>query len=182
MGGQRRAGSDRRGVQCLVRRRSSCMPLITAFNLRKEDRLPDIENALRRALVSMPELKINDDEIDFVPVSTPDGFHGQVTRINVDLWEGSHRTKAALQELAARAATAFQRVTGSDRKVKVVIRPYDVEGRGGSRVNQQRNRRNRNSGRRCQSFLERCSSSPVDVVMSEPMVSDAASLRSYSRS
>jgi len=63
------------------------MPLITAFNLRKEDRLPDIENALRRALVSMPELKINDDEIDFVPVSTPDGFHGQVTRINVDLWE-----------------------------------------------------------------------------------------------
>src|SRR6267142_2989291 len=90
-----------------------CMPLITAFNLRKEDRLPDIENALRRALVSMPELKINDDEIDFVPVSTPDGFHGQVTRINVDLWEGSHRTKAALQELAARAAIAFQRVTGS---------------------------------------------------------------------
>ncbi len=77
------------------------MPLITAFNLRKEDRLPDIENALRRALVSMPELKINDDEIDFVPVSTPDGFHGQVTRINV-----------------------------SDRKVKVVIRPYDVEGAG----------------------------------------------------
>src|SRR5207244_11228225 len=77
-----------------------------------------------------PELKINDDEIDFVPVSTPDRFHGQVTRINVDLWEGSHRTKAALQELAARAATAFQRVTGSDRKVKVVIRPYDVEGAG----------------------------------------------------
>src|SRR5712691_487336 len=107
MGGQRRAGSDRRGVQCLVRRRSSCMPLITAFNLRKEDRLPDIENALRRALVSMPELRINED-----------------------LWEGSHRTKAALQELAARAATAFQRVTGSDRKVKVVIRPYDVEGAG----------------------------------------------------
>jgi len=63
------------------------MPLITAFNLRKEDRLPDIENALRRALVSMPELKINDDEIDFVPVSTPDGFHVQVTRINVDLWK-----------------------------------------------------------------------------------------------
>src|SRR2546427_10773192 len=129
MGGQRRAGSDRRGVQCLVRRRSSCMPLITAFNLRREDRLPDIENALRRALVSMPELKINDDEIDFVPVSTPDGFHGQVTRINVDLWEGSHRTKAALQELAARAATAFQRVTGSDRKVKVVIRPYTATAR-----------------------------------------------------
>jgi hypothetical protein len=116
--------------QRLLRRASSSMPLITAFNLRKEDRLSDIENALRRALVSMPELKINDDEIDFVPVLTPDGFHGQVTRINVDLWEGSHRTKEALQELAARAATAFQRVTGSDRKVKVVIRPYDVAGAG----------------------------------------------------
>jgi hypothetical protein len=50
------------------------MPLITAFNLRKEDRLSDIENALRRALVSTPELKINDDEIDFVPILTPDGF------------------------------------------------------------------------------------------------------------
>src|SRR5438876_12268007 len=89
MGGHRRAGSDRRGVQCLVRRRSSDMPLITAFNLRKEDRLSDIENALRRALVSTPELKINEDEIDFVPILTPDGFHGRPTRINVDLWEGS---------------------------------------------------------------------------------------------
>ena len=106
------------------------MPLITAFNLRREDRLSDIENALRRALLSMPELKINGDEIDFVPVSTPDAFDGQVARINVDLWQGSHRTKEALQELAARTATAFQRVAGSDRKVKVVIRPYDVEGAG----------------------------------------------------
>jgi hypothetical protein len=106
------------------------MPLIAAFNLRKEDRLPDIENALRRALVSMAELKITDDEIDFVPVLTPDGFHGQVTRINVDLWAGSHRTKEALQELATRAGTAFQCVTGSDRKVTVVIQPYDVEGAG----------------------------------------------------
>jgi hypothetical protein len=117
-------------AQRLLRRRSSYMPLITAFNLRKEDQLSDIENALRGALVSVPELKIIEDEIDFVPVLMPDGFHGQVTRINVDLWEGSHRTKEALQELAARAATAFQRVTGSDRKVKVVIRPYDVEGAG----------------------------------------------------
>ena len=116
--------------QRLLRRQNSSMPLITAFNLRKEDRLSDIENALRLALVSIPELNINDDEIDFVPVLTPDGFHGQVTRINVDLWEGSHRKKEALQELAARAATAFQRVTGSDRKVKVVIRPYDVESAG----------------------------------------------------
>lgn len=48
----------------------------------------------------------------------------------MDLWEGGHRTKEALQELAARAATAFQRVSGSDRKVKVVIRPYDVQGAG----------------------------------------------------
>ena len=62
--------------QRLLRRRSSYMPLITAFNLRKEDRLSDIENALRRALVSMPELRINDADIDFVPVSMPDGFHG----------------------------------------------------------------------------------------------------------
>src|SRR4030095_16119996 len=33
------------------------------------------------ALVSTPELKINEDEIDFVRILTPDGFHGRPTRI-----------------------------------------------------------------------------------------------------
>jgi phenylpyruvate tautomerase PptA (4-oxalocrotonate tautomerase family) len=106
------------------------MPLVTAFNLRKEDRLSAIEEALRRALTSMPELQINDDELDLVPVFKPDGFHGTVTRINVDLWERGARTKEALQELAARVATAFQDVAGRDRKVKVVIRPYDLDRSG----------------------------------------------------
>jgi phenylpyruvate tautomerase PptA (4-oxalocrotonate tautomerase family) len=102
------------------------MPLVTAFNLRKEDELSEIEEAVRGALVSMPELGINDDEIDLVPVFKPDGFHGNVTRINVDLWQRTERSKEALQELAARVAKAFQAVVGQDRKVKVVIRPYDV--------------------------------------------------------
>ena len=102
------------------------MPLITAFNLSKEDRLAEIEVALREALVSMPELQINDWEVDLVPVFRADGFSGAVTRINVDLWEKGERTKDALQELATRVARAFQRVAGADRKVKVVIRPYDV--------------------------------------------------------
>ena len=44
------------------------MPLITPFNPRREDGLPDMEHALRRALMSMLEFKINDREIDFVPV------------------------------------------------------------------------------------------------------------------
>jgi hypothetical protein len=35
-----------------------------------------------------------------------------------------------LQELATRLAKAFQSVAGADRKVKVVIRPYDVEQSG----------------------------------------------------
>jgi len=34
--------------------------------------------------------------------------------------------KEALQELATRVATAFHAVAGEDRRVKVVIRPYDV--------------------------------------------------------
>ena len=106
------------------------MPLVTGFNLRPDDRLPEIEEAVRVALTSMLELGINDFEVDLVPVLAPEGFHGTVTRINVDLWERSVRTKAALQELATRVATAFQAVTGRDRKVKVVIRPYDVEARG----------------------------------------------------
>ena len=38
--------------------------------------------------------------------------------------------KQALQELATHVADAFQAVAGEDRRVKVVIRPYDVEGSG----------------------------------------------------
>jgi phenylpyruvate tautomerase PptA (4-oxalocrotonate tautomerase family) len=102
------------------------MPLVTVFNLRKEDRLPDLEEVITRALTSMPELAINDWEINVVPVLRPEGFDGDVTRINVDLWEHGTRTKETLQELATRVAKAFQAVAGEDRKVKVVIRPYDV--------------------------------------------------------
>lgn len=106
------------------------MPLVTVFNLRREDRLSDLEAATKRALTSMPELAINDWEINLVPVLMPDGFDGEVTRINVDLWERPERTKEALQELAMRVARAFQSVAGEDRRVKVVIRPYDVERSG----------------------------------------------------
>ncbi len=106
------------------------MPLVAVFNLRREDRLSDLEGATRRALLSMPELAINDWEIDVVPVVMPDGLAGEVTRIDVDLWEHPERTKEALQELATRLARAFQSVAGDDRRVKVVIRPYDV-GRSG---------------------------------------------------
>jgi phenylpyruvate tautomerase PptA (4-oxalocrotonate tautomerase family) len=106
------------------------MPLVTVFNVRKEDRLSDLEQAVTRALISMPELAINDWEVNVVPVLRPDAFDGEVTRINVDLWERAERTKEALQELATRVAKAFQAVAGEDRSVKVVIRPYDVERSG----------------------------------------------------
>lgn len=102
------------------------MPQVTAFNLRADDRLPDIEAALRQALTSMPELAIEDFDLDFVPVLLPKGFDGKVTRINVDLWIHPARTKEALQELATRIASAFQGAAGSDRNVKVVNRPYEV--------------------------------------------------------
>jgi len=42
-------------------------------------------------------------------------------------------TKAALQDLAERVAVAFQSVVGQERKVKVVIRPYDPSRAGGCR-------------------------------------------------
>jgi hypothetical protein len=90
----------------------------------------ELEEATRLALTSMPELAINDHEIDLVPVLRPDGFDGEVTRINVDLWARAGRTKEALQELATRLAKAFQEVAGDERSVKVVIRPYDVERSG----------------------------------------------------
>jgi ribosome-binding factor A len=106
------------------------MPPVTVFNLRGEDPLSEIEEALRDAIKSMPALEIRDDEVDFVPVLAPDGFPATVTRIYVDPWEGPARTKDALQDLAARMAMAFRSVVGRDRRVKVVIRPYDVEKSG----------------------------------------------------
>ena len=106
------------------------MPLVTVLNLRRQDRLADIETALREALVSLPELKINAHEVVLAPVLAPDGFHDPVARINVDLWEQPERTKEGVQELAARMADAFKAVVGRDRKVTVVIRPYDVAGAG----------------------------------------------------
>ena len=106
------------------------MPLVTAVNRRAGDRLPEIEHAVQVALASTPELVINDFDVDFVPVLQPDDFQGAVTRINVDLWERGERTKEGLQELATRVAKAFQSVAGADRKVKVVIRPYDVKTSG----------------------------------------------------
>jgi hypothetical protein len=106
------------------------MPLVTAFNLRREDPLSEIEEAVRHAMTSIPALEIHDDEVDLVPICEPDGFRTIVTRINVDLWERRARTKNALQDLAASVAGAFQSVVGQERKVKVVIRPYDVEKSG----------------------------------------------------
>jgi hypothetical protein len=106
------------------------MPPITVFNLSGDDPLAEIEEALRAAIRSLPALEIDDEEVDFVPVTVPDGFRSTVVRIFMDPWEGPARTKDALQDLATRMAEAFQSVVGSDRNVKVVIRPYDVEKSG----------------------------------------------------
>jgi hypothetical protein len=106
------------------------MPRVTALNLRNEDPLLNIEEALRRALTSVPELEIDERDVDLVPVRAPEGFHAGVARIDVDLWEHPVRTKEALQDLATRMAEAFLSVVGRERKVKVVIRPYDVEASG----------------------------------------------------
>ncbi len=106
------------------------MPPVTVLNLRTNDPLTDIEEAIRNAIKGMPDLEIHDNEVDFVPLCAPDGFPATVARINMDPWEGPARTKDALQDLATRIATAFQSVVGQDRRVKVVIRPYDVEKSG----------------------------------------------------
>jgi hypothetical protein len=106
------------------------MPLVTAFNLRRENPLSEIGEAVRRAMTTVPLLEIDADEVDFVPVCEPEGLPAIVARINVDLWERRTRTKDALQELATNLAGAFQLVVGGERKVKVVIRPYDVERSG----------------------------------------------------
>lgn len=106
------------------------MPRVTVFNLKKDDPLPEVEVAVRLALTSRPALEINDHEIDLVPVYEPDDFRTTVARIDVDLWEHPARTKEALQHLATEVAHAFRSVVGTDRKVKVVIRPYDVQRSG----------------------------------------------------
>jgi hypothetical protein len=106
------------------------MPLVTAFNLRRDDPLSDIEEAVRKAMISISALEINEHEVDLVPVYEPDGFRPNIARINVDLWERPARTKDALQDLATNVARAFQSVVGQERNVKVVIRPYDIETSG----------------------------------------------------
>ena len=113
-----------------LERQEGPMPRVTAFNLRKDDPLSEIEGAMRRALTSQPALEINDQEIDLVPVYEPDDFPTAVTRVDVDLWEHPARTKDALQDLAEEVAHAFRSFVGRDRKVKVVIRPYDVHRSG----------------------------------------------------
>ncbi len=106
------------------------MPLIVAFNLRKDDRLSEIETAVREALASIPEYKIDLAAVELVPVLKVEGHHGTVTRMNIDLWERPELTKDGLQELATRVGKAFQAVAGKDRKIKVVIQPYDIRTAG----------------------------------------------------
>ena len=102
------------------------MPRVTAFNLRQDDPLPAIEDAIRRALTSVPGIDIDGDEVDLVPVLAPESFHATVVRIDVDLWERRELTKDVLQELALGVAEGFLSVVGKDRRVKAVIRPYNV--------------------------------------------------------
>ena len=106
------------------------MPRVTAFNLRPGDDLAAIERALATALVSVPELAIDQADVNVVPMVAPAGFEPAVARIDVDLWERPERTKAGLQEVAERMAAAFQEVAGADRRVKVALRPYPIEAAG----------------------------------------------------
>jgi len=43
--------------------RGGAMPLVIAFNLRKEDPLSEIEDAVRHALISIPAFEINEYEV-----------------------------------------------------------------------------------------------------------------------
>ena len=58
------------------------------------------------AVVSAGEaLFIDDREINVVPVLAPDGVDGEVTRINVDLWERAERNPS--QAASARPSLRF---------------------------------------------------------------------------
>ena len=106
------------------------MPRVTAFNLRPGDDLGALEDAIRAALTSHPEVAIDPAAVDLVPLVAPTGYDAAVARIDVDLFERREATKARLQELAERIAAAFQEVAGADRRVKVVLRPYALESSG----------------------------------------------------
>jgi hypothetical protein len=103
------------------------MPRVTAFNLRQGDDPAALEEAIRAALTSLPELAIDPADVDLVPMVAPAGYEPAVARIDVDLWERPERPKAGLQEVAERVATAFQEVAGTDRPVKVALRPTRLE-------------------------------------------------------
>ena len=106
------------------------MPRVTAFNLRQGDDLAALEDSIRAALTSLPELVIDPAAVDLVPMVAPAGSDAAVARINIDLFERPEGTKARLQELGERVAAAFQEVAGAERRVKVVLRPYALESSG----------------------------------------------------
>jgi len=106
------------------------VPRVTAFNLRPGDDLAALEEAIRAALVSLPEVAIDPAAVDLVPMVAPPGYEPTVVRIDIDLFERSEGTKARLQELGERVAAAFQEVAGAERRVKVVLRPYALESSG----------------------------------------------------
>jgi hypothetical protein len=106
------------------------MPRVTAFNLRPGDDLAALEEAIRAALTSLPELAIDPAAVDLVPMVAPAGYDAPVARIDVDLFERPEGTKARLQELGERVAAAFREVAGAERRVKVVLRPYALESSG----------------------------------------------------
>jgi hypothetical protein len=106
------------------------MPIMTVFNLRKGDDLHKIEDALKAALTSIPEMAVALEDIDFVPCFAPEDLNATVTRIDVDLWEADHRPKTGLQELATRMTAAIKAASSPERKVKAVLRPYDVSRSG----------------------------------------------------
>lgn len=106
------------------------MPRVTAFNLRPGDDLDALEDAIRAALTSLPEVTIDPAAVDLVPMLAPSGYEAAVARIDVDLFERATGTKERLQDLGERIAAAFQEVVGADRRVKVVLRPYPLESSG----------------------------------------------------
>ena len=106
------------------------MPLVMAFNLQRGDPAARIGQAVTDALASLPELRIERAEVDFVPLFNEAGDPDAIARINIDLWRRDYRPKDGLEELADRVARAFQSVVGQGRRVKVAIKPYAIEESG----------------------------------------------------
>ncbi len=110
------------------------MPLIVVYNLTpkelKDKQIAAIESAIRRAVLALPELELERDDIMFSFPQDPSSISGKVpvTIIVELLFEKPKRTDVVRHRLATAIARAFAGFQGdAKREVVVAVKRFNPE-------------------------------------------------------